>query len=126
MILSSSCFLHCLIGAMYLKLQIHSDPTGGAQYSFQDNDFLYEVCSLTSSAETADDLPGPGRLLGNLYTFIGRKFENRVGSVAVRMGYGPTVSALKIQRIEEDQSLCYSVRRKKLRKNCKLLAQYLR
>lgn len=88
--------------------------------------FLYEVCSLTSSAETADDLPGPGRLLGNLYSFIGRKFENRVGSVVVRMGYGPTVSALKIQRIEEDQSLCYSVRRKKLRKNCKLLAQYLR
>ena len=34
-----------------------------------------EVCSIASSNETADDLLGPGRLLGNLYSHLGDRLE---------------------------------------------------
>lgn len=50
---------------------------------------VYELCSIASSNETADNLPGPGRLLGNLYDSAGRRLEGGLGRVAVQMGHGP-------------------------------------
>lgn len=50
------------------------------------SDVDYELCSIASSNETADNLPGPGRLLGNLYDNAGRRLENGLGRVARRMG----------------------------------------
>lgn len=91
-----------------------------------DADVEYELCSASSSNETADDLPGLGRVLGNLYTSVGRKLENGLGNVAVRMGRGPNATALKIQRILGDKSLRSIARRKKLRKKCKSLARYIK
>lgn len=88
----------------------------------------YECCSIASSNETADDLPGPGRLLGNLYVSTGKRFENGLGMVAVRMGHGPHVLALKIQKILDNKrppSRNFN-RRKKLRKTCQSLARYIR
>lgn len=89
-------------------------------------DVNYELCSIASSNETADDLPDPGRLLGNLYVSAGRRLEDRFGRVAVQMGYGPNVVATKIQKILDDKSLRSFTRRKKLKKKCKSLARYIK
>lgn len=92
----------------------------------QDVDVAYEICSFASSNETADNLPGPGRLLGNLYSLVGTRIENRLGKVAVRLGRGPAATTMKIQRIRDDQSLGYFARRRQLRKNCNRLVRYMR
>lgn len=67
--------------------------------SSADSVVEYELCSLASSNETADNLPGPGRLLGNLYEGIGRRLENGLGRVAVRMGLNPHIMAMSNQGI---------------------------
>lgn len=91
-----------------------------------DEGVLYEVCSLASSNETADDLPGPGRTLGKLYGFLGQRIESGLGRAAERMGYGPKVTALKIQRLQRGEVLLSaSARRKQLEKNCKRLVRYV-
>lgn len=56
------------------------------------------VCSVSSTNETASDLPGPDRLLGNLYSFGGRHLEALIGKIAEKMGYGPRVVAQRTQR----------------------------
>lgn len=61
----------------------------------------YYACSIASSNETADNLPGPGRILGNVYVSLGRRLERGVARVAGRMGFGPQVLALKIRKVEE-------------------------
>lgn len=91
-----------------------------------DSSVEYELCSIASSNETMDDLPGPGRILGNLYTSARRRLENGIGRLAVRMGRGPNVTALKIQRILENKSLRPLTRHKKLKKNCKRLSRYVK
>lgn len=93
---------------------------------FFDADVNYELCSAVSSNETADNLPGPGRNLGNLYISAGRKLENGFEMTAVRMGRGPNAIAVKIQMILEDKSLRSSARRKKIKRKCKSLARYIK
>ena len=48
-----------------------------------------EVLSLASTNVTASDLPGPGRILGNVFSYLGRKVELAIESLAVSRGYGP-------------------------------------
>lgn len=91
-----------------------------------DSDVEYEICSIASSTETADNLPGPGRLLGNLYTGAGRRLEDEFGRIAALMGYGPNAMSMKIQKLLMDKSLRAFSRRKKLKKKCKDLARYVR
>lgn len=88
----------------------------------------YYACSNVSSNETADNLPGPGRILGNVYVSLGRRVEHGVARVAVRMGIGPQVIANKIQKIEEDseRSLFNPKEYRKLRKYGKQSAKYLK
>lgn len=93
--------------------------------SFQD-EYTYEVCSIASSTETADNLPGPGRLLGNLYSSAGIRIVNRLCRVAVQLGRGPEATALKIRAIKDDPSLGHFSRRKELKKKCNRLARYTR
>lgn len=57
--------------------------------SHPDDGFAYEVCSIASSTETADNLPGPGRTLGKLYSHLGSKVENGLGKAAAWMGHNP-------------------------------------
>ncbi|KAI5121793.1 hypothetical protein M0805_009785 [Coniferiporia weirii] len=54
--------------------------------------------SSASSNATADNLVGPGRILGNVYGFAGRRLERRLGSIADQMGYGPRATAVRIER----------------------------
>lgn len=87
----------------------------------------YTLCSIASSNETADDLPGPGRTLGKLYSFIGTKIERGLGRAAERIRYGPRATALKILKIQENKMLLPApTRRKRLEKNCVRLARYVR
>lgn len=69
------------------------------EYLFRD---MEESESSISSDATASDLPGPGRLLGNLYSNNGRKLETAIGKTAEWMGYGPRVVA---ERVRERTSL---------------------
>ncbi|KAI5118532.1 hypothetical protein M0805_009684 [Coniferiporia weirii] len=57
--------------------------------------------SITSSNETADNLPGAGRILGNAYVFAGRGLEKQLGSVADCLGFGPKAVAVRIQKRRE-------------------------
>lgn len=90
-----------------------------------DAEVEYEICSIASSTETTDDLPGPGRLLGKVYVSLGRRLEDGLGRVAVRMGRGPNAVAIKIQKLVEDRSLRPSIRHKKTKEKCKSLARYI-
>lgn len=51
-----------------------------------------------SSDETATNLPGAGRLLGNLYTVGGRLLESRMNKIAIKSGRGPDACAERIRK----------------------------
>lgn len=87
-------------------------------------DDKYYVCSAPDANETADNLPGHGRQLGNFYACVGGKLEYRVGRVAQRMGLGPQTVASKIRKIQNDDFIRH--RRRKLEKNCRQLARYVK
>lgn len=70
-------------------------PISNREYLFGD---MEDSESSISSGATMSDLPGAGRLLGNLYSFLGRKLEAAIGRTAERMGYGPRVVAERIRR----------------------------
>ena len=89
-------------------------------------EYYYE-CSIASTNETADNLPGHGRLLGNLYVSLGRHLEYGIGTIAGKMGFGPKAIASKIKRLREnDVSLFNPTKYRKLEKYCKQTARYLR
>ena len=50
-----------------------------------------------STNDTASNLPGPGRLLGNAYSYAGRRLERAVGAVVHKAGLGPNATYSKIQ-----------------------------
>lgn len=50
---------------------------------------------------TADDQPGAGRLLGNLYVALGNPLERKLGILAGKLGYGPRATAVKIDKYRE-------------------------
>lgn len=62
--------------------------------------------SVGSTNETASDLPGPGRNLGNLYSYLGIRIENISNSIAERIGKGPNNVAEKITGSLEDREHC--------------------
>ena len=58
-----------------------------------------ELLSLESpsSNATASDIPGPGRVLGNVFSFLGKRLERAMESFAMRRGYGPQNVARRIR-----------------------------
>lgn len=87
---------------------------------------VYELCSITSSNETASDIVGPGRMLGRLYSFLGHRVEIGIGNAAERLGYGPRMTAMKIRKLYEDKTLSAEARCRAIRKKCERLERYLR
>lgn len=65
------------------------------------NDVEVLSISSASSGETASDIPGPGRLLDKAYSFLGRRIERGLTSLAIRRGHGPENVSLRIRRREE-------------------------
>ena len=67
----------------------------------QPNDDAQSVTrtSLFSSNYTISNLVGTGRVLGNLYSFAGRRLERTVGTAAHKAGFGPTATYEKIRQV---------------------------
>ncbi|KAH8115992.1 hypothetical protein DFH11DRAFT_1583436 [Phellopilus nigrolimitatus] len=55
--------------------------------------------STVSSDETATNLPGAGRLLGNLYSAGGHLLESRLNRIANEAGRGPDACAARIKSV---------------------------
>ena len=92
--------------------------------SFHDHEFA-EICSIASSSnETEDDLPGLGRTLGNIYSFLGNRLETALATIAVRTGHGPGATFMEIKRIDSDKLLPEYVRCRKIRMMYSRLARY--
>lgn len=60
----------------------------------------YIYTSVSSTNDTASNLPGPGRVLGNVYSSAGRRLERAVGVVAHKAGFGPNATYKKIQELD--------------------------
>ncbi|KLO12981.1 hypothetical protein SCHPADRAFT_387797 [Schizopora paradoxa] len=90
--------------------------------------------SASGTNAIGENLPGPGRNLGRLYDWLGQKFENILGKILFRAGYGPTNISRKIKIIrnpkwEEMESLAAELRDSDLRKlcrHCRKLVRYSR
>ena len=57
------------------------------------------ISSSTSSNDTAPNLVGPGRVLGNFYDRAGRYVEKALGKTLNRAGRGPYAKYKKIEQI---------------------------
>ena len=92
-----------------------------------DNDVDMIELSSGSSNATADDLPGPGRLLGRFYHFCGKYVERAFNNLAEKNGLGPLAAAKRIRsrrhnRVDRDG---YGDKyEKKQRKDCMKLIKY--
>ena len=53
--------------------------------------------SLYSTNYTMSNLVGPGRVLGNLYSSLGRRLERSIGASAHKAGFEPSTAYKKIQ-----------------------------
>ena len=53
------------------------------------------ISSVNTNA-TADNLPGPGRLLGNAYSFLGGYLVHEIEHISAELGNGPQNVALRI------------------------------
>ena len=93
--------------------------------------------SAESRNETASDIPGSGRLLGRVYTALGRGFEAVLSLVAHSMGRGPIATGNKIVRLAwalADPGYSSNHRNpsetiaaaKTLDKSCRVLVKYTR
>ncbi|KAI5118534.1 hypothetical protein M0805_009686 [Coniferiporia weirii] len=99
-----------------------------------DNQSIF-LCSSASSNETADNLPGSGRIIGNCYSFAGTGLEKLVGDLAERLGFGPRQTAVRIQRRRKvittypDLPLLpgpFRAESKKIEEDCRRLLRYVR
>lgn len=52
--------------------------------------------SYSSTNDTRSNLPGPGRVLGNFYSYAGRNIERAAGIIAHKAGFGPEAVYSKI------------------------------
>ncbi len=100
---------------------------------------LRRISSVDSDA-TADNIPGPGRNLGLLLGYLGRKLERGIGTFAARCGYGPdavadaiarlrhhhqrSISDLYIAEATQSKITLKKYDMKKLRKKCDALSRY--
>ena len=76
---------------------IDGDDDGGRDY--RSNRYTFTFYSSTN--DTASNLPGPGRLLGNAYSYAGRRLERAVGVVAHKAGFGPNAVYQRIQELNQ-------------------------
>ena len=82
--------------------EIHYEPSCNDDVSSRDHYSIRATCTFYSSTnDTASNLPGPGRLLGNAYSYAGRRLERVVGVVAHKAGFGPNAVYQKIQELNK-------------------------
>ena len=82
--------------------ETHYEPSCNDDVSGRDHYSIRATCTFYSSTnDTASNLPGPGRLLGNAYSYAGRRLERAVGVVAHKAGFGPNAVYQKIQELNQ-------------------------
>ncbi|KLO09434.1 hypothetical protein SCHPADRAFT_943664 [Schizopora paradoxa] len=66
---------------------------------------IYRIPTASSveTNATAPNLPGPGRNLGQLYDWLGLKFESYLTRLLVRRGLGPEAVAAAISRLRQHE-----------------------
>lgn len=86
-----------------------------------------DTTSIISSNITEDDLPGHGRVLGNVYSSLGRRLERLLSSLAERYDTGPNAVARRIRKTEGKRRWSDACTRKELerqREDIKRLVRY--
>ena len=94
--------------------------------SYSSDNEIHFLGSFNSMTQTDSDIPGPGRLLGHVYSFFGRKLEDCLSVSAVKLGFGPHATALKIRRLAQEagsRELFHEMRLEKARNR---LVKYVR
>lgn len=91
-----------------------------------ENASSYFLGSINSATETDSDIPGPGRLLGKVYDFLGRITDNCLSTIAVKFGLGPQATAMKIRRLVQGECTVKPGKKKELKKAGRRLAKYIR
>lgn len=91
-----------------------------------DDESSYCIGSYNSATETDSDIPGPGRLLGKAYGYLGKKVEASFSTAAMKFGLGPRATAVKIRHLVRDGTPLRPASRKKLKKAGKQLVKYVR
>lgn len=100
----------------YCPYEIHGTHCAHL-HSYQDD---------TSSMETRSNNPGTGRILGIAISYVGRRVERCLGTIAHRFGCGPIAVYLELSRIEDDYELwLYSAGIKMLPYATKVRSSYL-
>lgn len=57
-----------------------------------------DIVEIDSSDGTDSDLPGPGRILGNIYQRLGHRLESVLSVLAQRKGEGPRAVAVRVRK----------------------------
>lgn len=96
---------------------------GSRFYDGDDDTDSHFAGSVNSQTETTTDNPGPGRILGKLYGFVGRRIENGLGMVAMHMGYGPRATVVKIRRLRGNNT---NTKKRKLESAGSRLVRYVK
>lgn len=91
-----------------------------------DAESSYFIGSANSSTATESDRPGTGRIIGNLYSFVGKRIEKRLSTISVRLGYGPRATAVRIRRILQSTVISKRCQIRKLERESKRLTGYIR
>lgn len=87
-----------------LELNVHKnepyEPTQTSswidEFLADDDSTIYTYFSTESSNYTMSNLPGPGRLLGNLFSSAGSTLERSLKKLACRTGLGSFAKARKV------------------------------
>lgn len=104
------------------------------------NPFLEPAANVSSSTistnATADGLVGPGRTLGLLLHFIGRRIESRLNRIALSRGHGPEAAVDRMKKRiwaerwsqpgKWDEAVSSLLAKGELVEDCQKLLQYAR
>lgn len=94
--------------------------------NFDDGASNYTLVTENSLSMTESDLPGPGRILGNVYSKLGLIAEHVLSLIAVRMGRSPRQTADKLRKLIQENSFRKPADLGKVQKVGKRLLKYLR
>lgn len=109
---------------------------GALQWSYQLT--RTDTISTVSTNATAPNLPGPGRILGNVLESLGSRLTSFINKLAIQRGLGPEAVAQEIRRLRRhhettfyerhsEEQIPLSLRDEKtLKRYCEKLVKYAR
>lgn len=85
-----------------------------------------ENLTKASTTETASNLIGPGRIIGKIYSYYGRRIERGMGRLADRLGFGPRATYDAIWSIFPEPDEILGIPQKRLPAISNLIKRLLR